>query len=192
MRILIAYGTAQGQTRKIAEFLAGRFREQAHNVETCELTARQKAPVLSGFDAFVVASPVRMGAYMRPVVRFARTHQPLLQSKPSAFISVSMSAVSDNQVLAQTELAKRVTAFSQKTGWTPDFVHQAAGALAYTKYDFITRWVMGRISRKEGHDLDITQDHEFTDWQALAAFADAFTAAAQRTAPSAVPDLKAA
>jgi menaquinone-dependent protoporphyrinogen oxidase len=179
MRVLIAYGTAKGQTRKIAEFLAQRFREQAHGVELCELSLRQSEPEPEHFDAIIVASPMLMGGYMRPVVRFAQHCRAELEAKPSAFVSVSMSAASDNQEEAQAELGKRVALFAKKTGWTPAKVEHVAGALAYTTYDFFTRWVMKRIAHSEGRDLPTTRDYEFTDWQALAAFADGFLASAQ-------------
>ncbi len=61
-------------------------------------------------------------------------------------------------------------AFFAETGWHPAAVHHAAGALRYTKYDFLKRLLMRHIAAKEGGDVDTSEDHEYTDWEALAAF----------------------
>ena len=61
-----------------------------------------------------------------------------------------------------------------ETGWHPRRVELVAGALPYTRYNFLVRFVMRRISRKEGGDTDTSRDYEYTDWGAVDRFAAEF------------------
>ena len=49
-----------------------------------------------------------------------------------------------------------------------------AGALPYTRYNFLVRFVMRRISKAEGGDTDTSRDYEYTDWAAVDRFAVEF------------------
>jgi menaquinone-dependent protoporphyrinogen oxidase len=49
-----------------------------------------------------------------------------------------------------------------------------AGALPYTRYNWLKRWIMRRIVAKAGGDTDTTRDFEYTDWEDLRAFARTF------------------
>jgi len=59
----------------------------------------------------------------------------------------------------------------RKTGWHPARVELVAGALPYSKYNFLIRYVMRRIAAKEGGDTDTSHDYEYTDWEAVDRFA---------------------
>ena len=63
-----------------------------------------------------------------------------------------------------------IDVFVGETGWRPARVLPVAGALAYSQYNFIIRFVMKRIARKAGAPTDTSRDHEFTDWSTLARF----------------------
>jgi menaquinone-dependent protoporphyrinogen oxidase len=52
----------------------------------------------------------------------------------------------------------------------PDRV--SAGSLAYTRYNFVIRFIMRRIARKEGAPTDKSRDYELTDWTEVARFAN--------------------
>jgi menaquinone-dependent protoporphyrinogen oxidase len=45
-----------------------------------------------------------------------------------------------------------------------------AGALAYSRYNVIVRFVMKRIARQAGGPMDASRDDELTDWAALDRF----------------------
>jgi len=63
-----------------------------------------------------------------------------------------------------------IDVFEKETGWRPGHVLAVAGALAYSQYNFIIRFVMKRIARKAGAPTDTSRDYELTDWSALDAF----------------------
>jgi menaquinone-dependent protoporphyrinogen oxidase len=173
MRILVVYGSATGQTRKIVEFLAERWRQQSHTVELCDAAHLPRGLDPARFDRVVVASCVRQGDYRRSVMHFVRRHRAALVKVPSVLLSVSMAAANvRNHDDAQRWLKGWVDTFCEKTGWTPARVHHVAGGLAYTHYDLVTKWFMRRIAVDQGYATDTARDHEYTDWASLGEFAD--------------------
>jgi menaquinone-dependent protoporphyrinogen oxidase len=79
--------------------------------------------------------------------------------------------------------------FIHQTGWRPGRTVSFAGALPYTRYNPLIRFVMKRISRKAGHTTDTSRDHDFTDWGSVRSFANDIADAAARTAPASRPNL---
>jgi menaquinone-dependent protoporphyrinogen oxidase len=69
------------------------------------------------------------------------------------------------------EAAGYVETFLDETGWEPDRVATYAGALRYSEYGFLERAVLKRIVREFTGDTDTSRDYEYTDWDAVAAFA---------------------
>ncbi len=60
MQVLLVYGTTEGQTRKIATFLADRLARQGHQVVT--VNAREAGiPDPRRFDAILVAASIHLG-----------------------------------------------------------------------------------------------------------------------------------
>lgn len=180
MRILILYGTSEGQTRKVAGFLAGRFSSAGHEVTLSDATSRSGPPDPADFDAVLVAARVHAGRFQRQIVGFARRHGATLDTRPNALLSVSMSAAA----LGPGDAARAqgyVAAFIRQTGWTPQRTVHVAGARRYLRHGLIGRWILGLVDR---HRFDTQQDHEWTDWPALERFGSEFLNAAAGTTPS--------
>jgi len=176
MRILVAYGTGTGQTRKIADFLAEHWRDQGHGVEVYDTSRPTHGLQPASFDRIVVASSMRVGSYRPSVVKFVRRFADALERVPNAFVSVTLSAANADKDETEVELNKRDARFIEKTGWVPDTIYHAAGGLPYTRYGMVTRWIMKRIAESVSDATDASRDYEFTDWAALGAFADHFMA----------------
>jgi menaquinone-dependent protoporphyrinogen oxidase len=102
-----------------------------------------------------------------------RDNAQRLTGLPSAFVSVSL-AVLQTQPEVRREVAATVQRFLTATGWRPSCTKSIAGALLYTKYDWLKRWIMRRITAKAGGDVDTSRDYEYTDWQDLRSFAEQF------------------
>ncbi len=179
MRILIVYGTTEGQTRKIAAFLAHRFTDEAHEVRLADAADLPPALDPAAYDAILVAARVHAGKYPRTILRFVRRNRAILASRPSGFVSVSLFAAIDTDK-SRARIGRYVERFARKSGWKPARVHQAAGGRPYTRYGAFGRWLLGRIDGKAwGRRVDTSFDHEYTDWGELGRFGDAFLAAAQ-------------
>jgi menaquinone-dependent protoporphyrinogen oxidase len=67
-----------------------------------------------------------------------------------------------------------IARFLSKVQWKPWRTAAFAGALAYTKYGPLLRFVMKSISKKKGQPTDTSRDHECTDWAAVNKFAELF------------------
>ncbi len=172
-RILIAYGTSEGQTARIAEYLAGVIRDQGHEAVPVDIR-RAGAPAPDGYDAVIVGASVHMGKHQSCVRDFARKNRAVLEHLPSAFFSVSLAA-QDTTEAARREVEGCVEKFVQQTGWRPRKVGLFAGALLYTRYGFFTRWIMRKIARSKGSsDTDTSRDYFYTDWADVRRFAEEF------------------
>lgn len=168
-RILVFYGTTEGQTAKVARFLGDTLR--AGGLSTDVVDARTASPSPDGYDAVIVAASVHASGYQRAVQGWVRAHAQELNDKPTAFISVCL-AVLQHEPKVQHELAAINDRFLTSTGWRPAKTKNVAGALLYSRYNWLKRWAMVRIVRKAGGDTDTSRDYEYTDWADLRAFAE--------------------
>lgn len=174
MKVLLVYGTTEGQTRKIAEFVADHLLQLGLRALTAN-TSEAPAPDPRDFDAVLVAASVHAGRYQPSVIGFVREHLAAITSRANAFLSVSLAAADDDPEDV-AGLAKCVADFVRETGWTPQRVHHVAGAFRYTSYDFLKRWAMKYIAFRKGAPTDTSRDWELTDWEELRRFADTFVA----------------
>ena len=189
MRAVIFYATREGQTRRIAEHVATDLRRRAHDVERYDVTTVTATIDWSRYDWACVAASVHAGHHEPEMIAFVKRHRQALERLGAAFLSVTLSAAGAEDVRAATESRERAAAdaqrmievFEQETGWRPERAMPVAGALAYSRYNFIIRFVMKRIARKAGAPTDTSRDYEFTNWSAL----DTFIGGAVRIADTA-------
>ena len=173
-RVPVFYATTDGQTGRIAEHIAERLRTEglvsvALNVESVDAGQYD----LEQAGGILLAASLRVGKHQSSAEAFARTHRERFAALPSWFISVSLSAASSNP--DERHAAERLAhAFATTTGCQPGRITCVAGALLYTRYSWLTRWMMRRISRREGGPTDTSRDHELTDWPALDALVQTF------------------
>lgn len=171
MNVLIVYGTTEGQTRKVATWTEARVRERGHQVKLLDSAALAPDLDLEAFQAFIVAASVHHEHHQNTVTNFAFAHRALLNAKPSALISVSLSAALEEEL---PEAQRYVDRFVSTTGWKPDATLLLAGALRLTEYDYFQEQVVKFIvMKRRGGTLD-ESDREFTDWGALGDFVDRF------------------
>lgn len=182
MNVLLVYGTSEGQTGKVARFVAERLRQRGHRVLTANAAESGFIPEPGTFDAVLIAASVHAGRYQRSVVEFARGHAAALRAKPNAFLSISLSAAGTDPG-DRAGLEQCIADFIRDTGWRPARIHHVAGALRYRAYGLITRWLMRRIAARRRGPTDTRHDHELTDWAELGQFIDAFSAQEQAPVP---------
>jgi menaquinone-dependent protoporphyrinogen oxidase len=171
MKILVLYGTTEGQTRKICGFIAERLRSKGDFVRLADAATPTERIDLADYQGAIVAASIHVGQYQSTVVDFARANHARLNQFPSAFVSVSLSTVnSDSEELES--LSTITKNFKAYTGWTDAEVHHVAGAIRVTEYDFFKRWTMKLIAWEKKLKLKPGKDLELTDWEALAATVD--------------------
>jgi menaquinone-dependent protoporphyrinogen oxidase len=170
-RVLVTFATMYGQTEKIARALARHFGERGIDVivRSCDEVAADSA--FDGYDAVVAGAPVIREGLHRSMRRFVAEHVGELNATRSAFYQVSGAAGS--KLESEREAARSImNRFLEEAGWSPTERASFAGAIPYTKYPFWLKWVMKWISWRNGGSTDTSRDHEYTDWERVAAFGD--------------------
>jgi len=180
MQILIVYGSLEGQTKKIAQRIAAGLEDKGHEVTMLPDGHAPADLVPEKFDAAIVGGPIHMGKLPKPVIRFVTTHRDWLNRVPAAFFTVCM-AINSKRPGSKEQAISYGNDFLTQSGWRPRLSATFAGAVKYTQYDFITRFIMKMISKREGGSTDTTHDHEYTDWDSVAHFSEEFHAALSAT-----------
>ena len=177
--ILIAYGTGEGQTARIAETLAGQFQSAGHTAEMANLGDAE--PDVSPYDAIVVAGSVHAGKHQDSIRDFVSRHREALQGMPTAFLSVSLATVATTSA-GRDRAAEQVTEFLREVDWQPVIVEQVGGAFRYSEFSPLKRtvfrlsqWLFKKELGRQGWP-DLTTDSEFTDWSSLRRFGERFLA----------------
>ncbi len=172
MKILIIYGTGEGQTRKIARFMEEALQAQQHQVVIADVT--EEPPTPAGYDLVFIGSSIHAHKYNPAIEQYVLDHLTSLNTKPSAFFSVCL-AVASGLEEERKEAEEIANEFQRRTGWKPQEVSHMAGALRYTKYDYFKKLIMRMIAKKQGQSVDTSVDTEYTDWDAVKEFVVAFT-----------------
>lgn len=176
MRVLLAYATTEGQTRKVARFVADHLIALGHSMEVIPAgeAAEDRLPP---FDAAVLAGSIHIGRFQSGLEAFARTAAPALNARPCLFLAVSLSAAGDDPE-DWAGLHRILARFQAGTGLHPGTVAHVAGAFRFSEYDFFRSWAMRWIAAQKGVAVDPHADLELTDWQALAQSVTDWAAAA--------------
>ena len=128
---------------------------------------------MDAYDGVVVGASVHAGSFQSGVTRFAESNRESLAAHPNGFYFLSLTAA-DDAAESREAVAGLGAAMEAETGWRPDEVAAFAGALRYSEYGPIKRFVMRRIARRYDGGTDTSRDYEYTDWDEVDAFADRF------------------
>ena len=173
--VLLCYGTGEGQTATVADRLAATFENRGHEPTVVDAEDRPADLAVTDFDAVLVGSSIHVGKHSPAVTAFVTDSREELSDRPTGFFQVSLSSATDDPE-RQAEAAGYVDALVESTGWQPDRVGLFGGALRYSEYGFLTRFMMKRIAKDATGDTDTSRDYEYTDWTEVEAFANDFAA----------------
>ena len=180
-RVALFFATREGHTGRIAERIACDLRARLVDADVFDLfNVKDWESKLdwSQYTTACVASSVHIGHHEPAIIAFVKRHRRELEQLDAAFVSVTLSEAGAEDPMASPERRQQaardvqgmIDRFVQETGWRPARVLPVAGALAYTRYNVMVRFVMKRIARKAGAPTDTSRDYEFTDWPALDRF----------------------
>jgi menaquinone-dependent protoporphyrinogen oxidase len=170
--ILVAYGTGEGQTKKVAEYIGSVLAERGFDVTITHVSEASDSTV-GEFDGMLVGASVNNGKHQPEVLAFVERHGQALADRPSGFFQLSLASAFASE-WAREGAADYVEKFEGTTGWHPDRVGLFAGALKYTQYDFTGRWLFKLAALAFGLDTDTSRDYEYTDWDNVERFATSF------------------
>lgn len=176
--LLVVYGTTEGQTRKISEFIADRLRKAGKEVDLVDSAApeaEQISPIYAG--AFIGGS-AHYDRHQSALTHFVKENIGWLNVIPTVFFSVNLAMLhSDPQLRGEARRCADV--FLEETGLKPYKAHLIAGALKYAQYDFFKRALLRYLVKPGGIQADAVSDVEYTDWGELGRFVDEYLAATQ-------------
>jgi len=178
----VLYATREGHTQRIAEHVAADLRMRGLHPEVENLRDRAGAISLTNYSGVILAASVHAGSHESEMVKFVKANRSALEDMPTAFLSVTLSEAGAERPDATplehaqfvADVEKMIHAFFEETGWRTERVKPVAGALLYTRYNVLLRFLMKHIARKSGGSTDTSRDHIYTDWQALDQFVDEF------------------
>jgi len=181
MRAAVFYATREGQAERVAERVANDLRSRG--IDTDVVNVKH---VHGEFDwrdynaAFVVAS-VHLEHHEKEMVQFVKDSRHELERLRAPFLSLTLSQAGAEDTMnnspahreqAHNDALRMIDGFTRDTGWRPEHSLTVAGALAYSKYNFIVKWIMKLIAHKAGFDGPATRDYEFTNWPAVDRFVE--------------------
>ena len=173
MDILILYATLEGQTAKVAERIATELRAKGQQVDSQAAGHLRADFSLDSYDAVIIGGSIHMGHFPKPLRHFVEQYHDWLNNHPSAFFTVCM-AINSQRPDSRQQATIYAEKFMTETQWQPRQTVIFAGAVKYTQYGFITRFIMKMIAKREGGNTDTSRDHEYTDWDAVVRFTDQF------------------
>jgi len=185
----IFYATRQGHAQRVAEHIAATVGAHGLDTEVRNLRNETAGIEFDRYTGVVLVASVHFGIHEYEMTKFAKQHRADLEAIPSAFISVNLTAATaeiptttaDQRAKAAALVENFLKVFYEKTGWHPKYVKAVAGALPYTKYNFVVRFIMKNISRSNKGDTDTSRDYVYTNWPVLDQFVAEFASAVQLT-----------
>jgi menaquinone-dependent protoporphyrinogen oxidase len=177
---LVLFATREGHSRKVAEYVTRRLQSKGVAAELVGAAKVPKGLQLRDYYFAIAIASVHRQKHEPEMATFLKTHASELARIPSAFVSISLSqagaenssAAAPQREKAATDAQKMIDVFLNEIGWRPSKTKAVAGALAYSKYNFLIRFIMKRIAAHEGGDTDTSKDYEYTDWEGLGQFVD--------------------
>ncbi len=169
-KVLVVYSGVYGHTHKVCE--AMRPVLEAHGATVTLAALPEEQPEPSAFDAVLIGAAIRNGKHNPAVLEFIERHQAMLAQKVNAFFSINLVARKPHKNTAETNPYTR--AFLQSSPWQPQQVGVFGGRLDYRRYRPFDRWVIRFIMWMNKGPTDLDTQVEFTDWDAVARFAEDF------------------
>lgn len=182
MNILILYSTREGHTQKVCEFAAEVVARHGHRANVVDARVARTALEVAPYGAVIAAGSIHMGHYDENFVRLLKNNATALATRPVLLLTVCLAeATAEDEHVApeiraksEEEIRAAQQHLAEETGFVATESHAIAGELAYTRYNFILRFVMKRIASQHGLSTDTKQDHDYTNWPALDAMVGRF------------------
>ena len=181
--VLVAYGSGEGQTATVARFIESILEDRGHECTLYDVSTDETFDV-GRFDATLVGSPVNNRRHHPDVVEFVTANADALTARPSGFFQLSLASLLPSRLAKEVE-REFVDDLVDQTGWRPDEIGRFAGAVKYTQYGAVQRYLFRLVSAVLTGDTDTSRDYEYTDWDEVRSFAHEFaTFVDERVAPT--------
>lgn len=154
MRVLIAYATADGSTREIADRIAVRLRERDYPTDVSPADGVRE---IAAYDAVLIGSAVHSRQWLEAAIAFLHAHRGALAERPLWVFSVGMpdSLPRFLRKLARTE---ETGILSHLDGLEPEGHRLFSGVVRPGQFPFASRVFLRMVGGRYGN---------FRDWAAI-------------------------
>ncbi|OEF24343.1 menaquinone-dependent protoporphyrinogen IX dehydrogenase [Vibrio rumoiensis] len=162
---IILYSTREGQTSKIANYIAEQL-----GLQSCDLVDLHQAEEmdLRQYEKVIIGASIRYGHFHKKLYQFIQINLDELQKAKAVFYCVNLTARKEGK--DTPEGSAYIQSFLKKSPWTPDLIGVFAGALYYPRYRWFDRVMIRFIMTMTGGETDITKEVEYTDWEKVTQF----------------------
>lgn len=171
MTLLIAYGTVEGQTGKIARHVEDLVQDRQIETRLFDTSNQIDAVSFDGVDRVILAASVHERRHPRDFEVFLTAHQSDLDARKTLMLSVSLSAAFPE---GQEEAQDYLDEMKMRTELDPDQEALIAGAVRARRYDYYATQVLKHVVLRGRNYDPAVQEYEFTDWDALAGTIEEF------------------
>ena len=157
------YATRDGQSRRIAERIAGRLAERGIPALPHDLAVALPAPQwLAETRLVVVVAAVRYGRHLPEAEQFLATYRALRAPPPLVFLSVNLTARKPGKNTAEGNVYLRKSIAKHRL--KPALAMAVAGRLEYPRYGWLDRQAIRFIMMLTGGPTDPKTCVEYTAW----------------------------
>lgn len=154
-QVVIVYGASFPASAVVAERIAAGLAARGFPSEIGRF-GKGDVDNLPGYCAAVLVAPVPMGDDDRPIVDFVRTHRPVLERLPVAFVALASNqppeplergtaqrGETDWRGAFVADTRALLDRFFDEAGWRPNSLHPVAGTISYRRYNFVVSFFSG-------------------------------------------------
>lgn len=156
-KILITYATRCGSTAEIAQSIAEVFCERGAHVNVLPLGDVKS---IDGYQAVVLGSAIRIGAWLPEAVKFVEENQARLKRMPTAFFTVHLNNTGDDEA---SRAARSAYLDPVRKLVTPAAEAFFAGVGDFSKVNLLERMMAKFVKSPVG---------DFRDWAKIHAWAE--------------------
>ncbi|MFH0255519.1 menaquinone-dependent protoporphyrinogen IX dehydrogenase [Vibrio rumoiensis] len=162
---IILYSTREGQTHKIARFMA----EQIGS-DSCELVDLHQADDLdlNLYSNIIIGASIRYGHFNKKLYQFIEQHKAHLISAGASFYSVNLTARKPGKDTPEGSVY--IQKFLKRSPWQPKYIGVFAGGLYYPRYSWFDRVMIRFIMSMTDGETDTSKEVEYTNWEKVALF----------------------
>lgn len=164
-KILVTYATRAGSTIEVAQAVAEVLKGAGALVDVKPV---KESPDPGNYDAIVVGSAIRMGAWLPEAVDFVKQNRARLSEIPTAFFTVHLL---NRDATDQSLAARAAYTAPVRQIVTPDVEIFFAGKMEYARLSFLDRLIAKSVAQSTN-----SGEGDYRDWEAIRAWAQSLTA----------------
>lgn len=155
-KVLVAYASKCGSTGEVAQAIG---QELCARGATVDVRRIEEVGDVTGYDAFVVGSAIRMGNWLPQAKKFVEMNAARLRIAPTAFFTVHMLNLDDSEA---SKAARAAYVAPVHAILEPQSEAFFAGKLDLSKMSFLDRMISRMMKAR---------DEDKRDWNAITAWA---------------------